>query len=187
MSTLVTAYKPYQGRGVNGSSTILRWLRLHWPVGQFHSRILPVAWEKAPVILEKLLQRHRPRRYLGLGEGQPGRCAWESVARNHQQGTDESGLHRAPSPICPQSEPQRHSTWPAPPHDVAQMLPNIPLVLSTDAGGFLCNHVLWTALGPQPANSLTQVAFLHLPPQESTSDRDYIERLGPFVLAVLRG
>ncbi len=184
MSTLITAYQPFQGRGVNGSSTILRWLRRHWPAGQFHSRILPVAWELAPKRLTQLLETKRPRRYLGIGEGQPGRCAWETVARNHQQGTDETGLSLPAMAIAPQAPPQRHSTWVTPSSLVISLLPDhIPLVTSVDAGCFLCNRVLWTAL--EPGHRLSQAAFLHLPPQGSITDRAYTDLLGPFVLALL--
>jgi pyrrolidone-carboxylate peptidase len=184
MSTLITAYQPFQGRGVNGSSTLLRWLRRHWPAGQFHSRILPVAWEQAPRHLIQLLETKRPRRYLGIGEGQPGRCAWETVARNQQHGTDETGLHRPAMPIAPQAPPHRHSTWAPPSSHVTSLLPrHMPLVTSVDAGCFLCNRVLWTAL--EPRYQLTHAAFLHLPPQEDMTDGAYTDLLGPFVLALL--
>ncbi|MBP7950131.1 MAG: hypothetical protein KA004_10775 [Verrucomicrobiales bacterium] len=178
---LLTSFKPFAGRGINGSSTVLCWLRRHLPAGTAQTRILPVTWEQAPRFLQNCLQRGRPRWFLGLGEGKSGQVAWETLARNRMEGTDEIGCEGPAGSICPQSPDSLASTlqlrspssWALP----------VPLVRSSDAGTFLCNRILWEVLRHFPA---TQSAFLHLPPQGNMRSADYARTFGPFVFEILR-
>ena len=140
-----------------------------------------MAWDEAPQRLQNLLETHRPIRYLGIGEGHPGRIAWEMLAHNEQSGTDETGLAITCSPIVPNRPPTLASTWPKPPKPNLTLLPaDIPFVASYDAGRFLCNRVLWQALS-QGATA----AFLHLPPQGTDSNAAYLKKYAEFVKSLL--
>jgi pyrrolidone-carboxylate peptidase len=135
-----------------------------------------------------MLDKYRPVCYLGLGEGQPGRIAWEMVARNQQHGTDESVRHRDPGPISPNGPDALHSTWCVPSAPPIHLLPpGINFTASTDAGQFLCNRILWQALDMPPKGPATppKAAFLHLPPQGEDSDQIYLEKFASFVLALI--
>ncbi len=182
MTTLLTAFTPFATRQRNGSQTLLRWLRRHWVPGQYHSRVLPVTWAQAPRLVAGLLQRYQPQRFLALGEGQPSRIVWEMVAHNHAHGLDELGQPPPTPHILPAGPTQRPSTWPAPTAPLHLLPANISFTVSRDAGAFLCNRVLWEALGQPPR----QAAFLHLPPQGALSDRAYTAAFAPFVLALLQ-
>lgn len=182
MITLVTAFKPFQGRGKNGSATLLGWLRRRLAAHHFPFAILPVDWEIGPRRLRRLIQRFRPERYLALGEGQAGRVAFELQAWNRLEGTDESGNSRIPQPIMISAPDRLPASFPLPKHLPTHLLPEgIAFQTSSNAGKFLCNRVLWEGL----RTTCPMVGFLHLPPQSDTSDADYCAALGPFVLALL--
>lgn len=182
-TTLVTSFQPFQGRGKNGSTTLLRWLRRRWEKGRYVSRILPVDWKRAPLTFSQLEKRHRPWRILGLGEGRPGRVAWETVARNELAGTDEAGVIISAGVIEENAAPTLSSTWPWPANlsETSLFPKHLEWVLSEDAGAFLCNRLLWAGL----RSSASQVGFLHLPPQGEMDDPEYAKMLGPLVLALL--
>lgn len=180
--TLVTAFKPFQGRGKNGSATLLSWLRRRLNAQHFPTAILSVDWEIAPKRLRRLIQRFRPKRCLALGEGRAGQVAFELQAWNRLEGTDESGNARIPQPIMIAAPDRVPASFPLPEHLPTHLLPpGVEFQTSSDAGKFLCNRVLWEGL----QTTCPKVGFLHLPPQSDTSDADYRAALGPFVLALL--
>lgn len=173
---LITAFRPFQGRSSNGSATLLRWLRSRYPRRTFVSSILPVDWVQAPLQLRRLLAWHRPSAVLSMGEGHPGRVAWECRAVNFQHGTDETGRTRAPSVIDQDAAGVLRTRLPHP--SVSASLPaSNPLVISEDAGTFLCNRLLWEAL----RITRGRAGFLHLPPQDPQPDASYCLALGSFL------
>ena len=177
---VVTAFGPFQGRPVNGSLTLLKWLRQYWSPGFAASRILPVEWGRAPRLMRGLIERNRPRICIALGEGHPGRVAIEQRAQNVAMGVDEAGESHPTGVINPHRAPWLSGTLGAPLDLVAQC--PWPVVVSEDAGRFLCNRVLWEILD----SALPVGGFVHLPPQGATPDRDYVRGLGPWLGEYLR-
>lgn len=180
--TLVTAYQPFQGRGKNGSSTLLRWLRGQLDKSSHLTEILPVNWQAAPSRLRELVELHRPHRIFSMGEGQPARVAFETLAQNVMLGTDEFGNHRSGGPIQAIGPMNMDATFPEPTARQISLLPqSINYVVSRDAGVFLCNRLLWEGLNLD----VPQVGFLHVPPQGAMPDDEYVAGLGPFVRSLL--
>jgi pyroglutamyl-peptidase len=130
---------------------------------------LPVDWEKAPRLLHSALQRFRPDAIFCLGEGKPDRVAWECCAQNACHGTDETGKGRLEEKIS-SAGPLALFSEKRPPSGLAN------IVISEDAGQFLCNRVLWEALSHS-----AQAVFLHFPPQGPSSSRAYNARWLPIL------
>jgi pyroglutamyl-peptidase len=177
---VVTAFGPFQGRPVNGSLTVLKWLRRHWSPGFAASRILPVEWGRAPRIIRGMIERNRPRVCIALGEGHPGRVAIEQRAHNEAVGVDEAG-ESPPTDVINLQEAQWLSGSLGLPPELVAKCP-WPAVLSEDAGRFLCNRVLWEIFDAAPP----VCGFIHLPPQGATTDRDYVRGLGPWLWEYLQ-
>lgn len=177
---LVTAFQPFAQRSQNGSATVLVWLRRRWPAGFARSRLLPVLWDRAPTLLRLALVRQKPHVFLGLGEGKPDRVALETLAQNQMHGRDEAGVEMTEEPISRRGPEHRKMSLRVP-QKLAAGLP-VPFVISTDAGRFLCNRILWEALQFTPCRA----TFLHLPPQAEMPAAEYARIFGPFVLSVLQ-
>jgi pyrrolidone-carboxylate peptidase len=162
----------------NGSSTLATWMQRFTSVKELRCAYLPVAWDLVPQILSELIERWKPRAWLGLGEGQAGRVALESRAYNLQSGTDEASQVRSEELIDPNAPSWAEGNWPQPDNKTCSLLPaTLPFVESQDAGRFLCNRVLWQAA----RSDVPCVGFLHVPPQGEMTNRQYLRLLGPFL------
>ena len=175
---LVTAFQPFQGRPVNGSTTLLRWLRRRWSRPSFASAIFPVDWQKAPSRLAALITRYQPTAVLSLGEGSPHQVAWEGRSANAMSGADEAGQLPRTAHIHANGPAWLPITLPTPSTGVFALLPRTtPLVHSQDAGTFLCNRILWEAL----RRNVERVGFLHFPPQGNSPNRAYLAQFSRFL------
>jgi pyroglutamyl-peptidase len=178
---LVTAFGPFAGRGVNGSETVARSLDQRLIAGaRVQMAVLPVLWGEPERRLPELVQRWRPVLLIGLGEGNPGRIAVEQIGRNRAgKYLDEAGKPPTSATLVADGPAQRpvrlafFATWFA---NAA-----IPVVASQDAGDYLCNELLYTALG----TSVKLVGFIHLPPQGEVEVQEYVKWLLPVVTGVI--
>ncbi len=177
---LVVGFAPFQGRLQNGSQTLAEALEKNTPRGAvLEALVLPVAWGSVEQLLMPKLKAFAPSLVLGLGEGKPGQITLERAARNARSGVDECGA-RAENEWVEMDGAEvinsRLSYRFQRPKELA-----FPLVLSEDAGEFLCNSALYRCLeSPVPS-----VGFVHVPPQELADDAAYLGRLLPFVLSLI--
>lgn len=176
---LLTAFKPFVGRGLNGSETVAKALDQRLIAGaRVHVLILPVHWGEPERQLPLAVAKWKPVLLLGLGEGLPGHVALERVARNHAAHPDEASV---PAPAILDSS--------GPATRAARLIcdlswftaTRVPVRLSDDAGDFLCNSLLYTAL----AQPVAHAGFVHLPPQGGVAGQDYVEPLLPIVVTVI--
>lgn len=179
---LLTAFGPFDGRGVNGSATVAHRLDGTLIAGaRISILVLPVRWGEPERRLPAEVERLKPVVLLGLGEGRPGRTVYvERVGANVARAVpDVGGVLPAQAILdaaAPASRPVRirfdPSWFTAAAFQVAD---------SHDAGGYLCNELLFTALG-QPVSTC---GFVHLPPQGEESDALYSDQLVPIVRALI--
>jgi pyroglutamyl-peptidase len=177
-SVLLTAFGPFDGRGVNGSATVAHRLDGTLIAGSRISiLVLPVRWGEPERRLPAEVDRLKPMVLLGLGEGQPGRTVYvERVGANAARSfTDVDGA-LPPQAILDATAPASRSarlrfdrSW--------FTAAAFQVTDSHDAGGYLCNEMLFTALG-QP---VITCGFIHLPPQGDTPDAPYCDQLAPIV------
>jgi pyroglutamyl-peptidase len=173
---LVTGFGPFDGRGVNGSATVARALA-DQRIGDATVRvlILPVRWGEPEAKLPALVAELHPALVIGLGEGYPGKVAVERVAHNRAEGPDVAGKPPASSRLDASPAATRAATLA---FDAAWFSDaGLPVVASDDAGAYLCNDLMWTALG----TAAPRAGFVHLPPQGDEADDAYRARLLPIV------
>ena len=166
---LVTAFGPFDGRGVNGSESIARDLDHRLIDGyRVYTLVMPVAWGQPAQDLPIALARLHPHLLLGLGEGYPGKVTVECVGRN-RAGAHTDALNRlaATSVLDAAGPAERNATL----LFDASWFPRslVPVERSTDAGDYLCNACLYTALG----STTVRCGFVHVPPQGQVPDAQY--------------
>lgn len=179
-TVLIIGYGPFDGRASNGSGTIAT--ALNGKIVAEHRVVgveLPVQWGEIEGALADVIAEHHPAVILGLGEGFPGRVALETRAANARLGADAAG-HQPPSPQLHAKGPTHLASRIA--YDL-DALPScdVPVVLSVDAGTYLCNNLLWVCL----ERSELPAGFIHLPPQGDAPNNGYVGRFRPIIEAVI--
>jgi pyroglutamyl-peptidase len=175
---LLTAFGPFDGRGVNGSATIAHRLDGTLIAGaRISILVLPVRWGEPERRLPAEVERLKPVALLGLGEGRPGLTVYvERMGANVARALPDVGGALPPQAIldatAPASRPVRLRFDPSWFTDAAFLVTD-----SHDAGGYLCNEMLFTALG----QSVSTCGFVHVPPQGDEPDDRYSEHLVPIV------
>lgn len=164
---LVTGFTPFDGRPSNASWIAARLLTLgHRTPHVLHSLRIPVCWGEAARSIPAAIARWRPELVIAMGEGEKGVFRLETLARNARRPRlDNAGQH-----------PPHDSIEPGGPDEVPGSAPfgfiektladaGVPVRLSTDAGGFLCEEALFTLERCGAGNpALRLVLFVHLPP-----------------------
>jgi len=156
--------------------------------------VLPVTWAGAPAQLRELIAAHRPDAVLMFGLAGRARCLrleCRAVNRGESLRADAAGRVHAGGglePGGPNTRLVRGSTMRL---RRAVAKTGAPVVLSRDAGNYLCNAALWTALAATPKD--LPVAFIHVPPlarrRPKTPDRrpglDFAELVTAAVAAMI--
>lgn len=163
---LITGFGPFPGISDNPSGhfaaavdgLVIEGVRI---VG----RVIPVRWRDAWAHIEAHLAAHAPDALLMLGvAAERTRVEVELVGRNiNRSAVDAAGELPAAAEVVPGG-----------PADLPTRLPwraltSAEVGTSSDAGAYLCNHVLYRALAVDPAR-LPCCGFVHLPaaPTEAT-------------------
>jgi pyrrolidone-carboxylate peptidase len=178
---LISAFSAFAGRDVNGSETVATALDGHVLAGHtVRILVMPVRWGAPAPMLADAVSKEHPALLLGLGEGYPDHIAVEGCGSNHiKQIRDELG-HLPNAPLLEATGPaQRLSTlvW----NDAWLPASPIPVIASSNAGGYLCDACLYASL----ALSVPTCGFVHLPPQGAVSKQDYLARVIPVIEAII--
>lgn len=180
---LVTAFGPFGGRTRNASLLALRGLKetLPW----IRTRILPVDAELGPARLRRAIRELRPAALLMLGEA-GGSCEirLETTAWNELDFRIPDAAGRQPRglPILPEAPASLRSTLPFERLRVPLVSAGHPVVLSEDAGRYLCNQVLYEALHFVGRMELACAAgFVHLPLEQDYPTRRAIDALATLI------
>ncbi len=168
MKILLTGFEPFGGSALNPSEQIVRALDRHSLAGaRVVTAVLPVDWQKGPEAVEDALRTHHPDAVLCLGEA-PSRAslAIERVAVNllDFRIPDNSGVTLIDQPVVPGGPAAYFVTLPVRVIQAAVLAAGVPVELSTTAGTYLCNEILYHLL-----HSLAEddwhipAGFIHLP------------------------
>ncbi len=177
---LITAFKPFAGRLLNGSFTLLTAVEKAGWNWDIHTLLMDVVWDAPEEELLPLIGSINPHMVIAMGEGNPRQIALETRARNIRNGVDNQDRNQQGTLIDCQSPEFRSARFE---FQYSTALPiRTPVVLSRDAGAFLCNNTLYALLGTPVPKAL----FLHLPPQEDTPDDEYVADLLPVLNAIIR-
>ena len=187
---LAVAFRPFGDRRRNESASALRAVRLPASVrARVKSLVLPVTWRGGLARLVAELDRASVGAVVLTGEAGGRRVPTpERWGRNRARPLrDEDGRLPTGARLARAGPARRLATWPA--RDVVRVLraAGLPARESRDAGGFLCNAALFTALGhPAVRRRGVPVTFLHLPVPGAGARRDVTPaRLSAAVRALL--
>jgi pyroglutamyl-peptidase len=170
-SVLITGFGPFPGVAQNISAALV--LRLgtvapqHFPDDVLNTIVLPTEWETGPALLEEALETFRPNVviHFGVSDAATG-FQIETQAVNRQQDTVDAAGRRPHSecvrPNCPGVLP---STFPGEAIRKSLEEVGLPAVMSSDAGAYLCNAVLYRSLlaTTHSGTSLRLSGFIHVP------------------------
>ena len=167
---LLTGFGPFPGVAANATSVLVPRIAAAaaqaFPGAGVECHILPTEWETGLARISELYDRLRPG--VALHFGVAGRATGfeiETRGRNHcAQSKDAAGCLPPLACLTPEGPEYLAATLPAA-HIVERLRRRgIPAMISRDAGGYLCNALLYRTLeiartGPAPARS----GFIHLP------------------------
>lgn len=166
MTTLVTGFEPFGGAHSNASELAVTALGALGEAGVV-TAVLPTSYRRAGAGIGELLRAHRPRRVLMLGlAAGTAQLRFEQVALNLDDSAapDNDGEVRLRRRIV---EEAPVGYWNSLPLDrMAETARDLgeEVAFSRDAGGYVCNHVFFTA-AHLAATDLpgTDAGFVHLP------------------------
>ena len=150
---LVTGFEPFGENDVNPSALIAE---------EFGGVILPVSYGRAADQLRRVVEERNPDVVVCFGlAADRSTITVERYAHNLDEAstTDNDGTAGSGSPIDAAGPPALASTLPVDEIVAALRVDEIPAEVSRDAGGYLCNHVLYALL-----RSGAHGGFVHLPP-----------------------
>jgi pyroglutamyl-peptidase len=176
---LFTAFKPFAGRAVNGSETIVKFLKTWKSPYNIKTVIMDVVWGEVERTGLAAIKAFDPDMVLALGEGEPGIISLETAGVNLRSGTDNAGVaaNGEIEPGCPAKQLSRFGF-----SFKSNTSYKYPVIMSGDAGRFLCNNALYTFLG----TDVRRVLFAHLPPQGKAPSKKYIDSTFPIVKDLLK-
>lgn len=168
---LITGFTPFEGRAVNASWIAARSLVAnHGTEHILHGLRIPVCWGQPRETLLPALERWHPHCIIAMGEGEKGQFKIETLARNQRKSrVDNAGNLPPNTQIDPLGPATRIGSAPCVALRDALSTAGFPIVVSTDAGAYLCEELLYN-LEEQMATraELKLVLFVHLPPFGST-------------------
>lgn len=165
MRVLLTGFEAFDGRSNNSSSEFIRFAQ-----GQFEARgikdpllefaILPVSYGDIEAQVAALLSRARWDAIVSFGEAKTPWVRLETLAHNRDDSetADNRGVVRRGEVIRAGDAVQRPTGLNLGSIMEALSLAQVPVKMSDDAGGFLCNHVFYLMTSSHP-----RAGFVHVP------------------------
>ena len=169
MRIMVTGFGSFPGVGVNPSAHLVECLPLDLPPLAGHEvrvDVLPVTWRACADWVERALAADVPDILLHVGVRASGRAFdLETVARNtcRTDLPDAVGEHWPAAVIHPGGPAELSATLPAAELCAKLGREQLPIEPSSDAGGYLCNFILYRSL-LRLSGAGAWAGFLHIPP-----------------------
>ena len=166
MKILISAFEPFGSDTVNASREAL--LRLRAPEGKELLRLeLPVRFGEAAERLLLAIRAEKPDAVVALGQA-AGRAAItpERIAINRIDARipDNAGRQPVDTPIIPGAPAAYSSTLPLEDMVAAAQEAGVEAAISSSAGAFVCNEVMYRLLHALCAASLPiRAGFIHVP------------------------
>ena len=165
---LVTGFEPFGGEKTNGSWEAVQHLR---GAVMADKKVivyqLPVIWEKAPEKLVALIREYHPVAVVAFGEAGAEPVRVEMVARNIRgMIPDNAGKMPATGLIFASASPTLRTTLNVDVITKRLHEAGIPVTLSQDAGGYLCNETFFSLMnfrGTERSSDIRR-GFIHVPP-----------------------
>lgn len=190
---LITAFEPFGGRGKNASAEALKALlaEADWPLPlEIHSAFLPVVAGEASRLIREKIEEVQPDVVIMLGEARRDAICLERIGYNEHRFTipDNNGNLIEGQPIIPGGPDSYQTTLPLDRILEAMQQTGTPVRPSEDAGRYICNEVLYSALHHINERGMeTEAGFIHVPHlPEVANEPDYPSLPTEIVVAALR-
>lgn len=174
MATLVTGFEPFGSATFNTSELVVRALSAD-PDPNVVTAVLPTSYHRAESRIADLLDEHRPRAVVLLGQSRTTRSIrLEQVAANldDSRHPDNDGKVRRGRPILSEAPETYRSSLPLEFMAETARSFNESVDLSVDAGGYVCNHVFFMAMHLAATQlPCSRCGFAHLPAVDASSSR----------------
>ncbi|HIG44537.1 MAG TPA: hypothetical protein EYQ14_28980 [Gammaproteobacteria bacterium] len=159
MPTLVTGFSPFDGRNVNSSWVAASSLR------DVATLRIPVVWGKPLELLQAAIAEFEPNIIISMGEGKEEYFHIETVARNKRNPRQDNNGQLPSTPIITGAPDTLQATIDSTALHHALKAEQIPVRISNDAGGFLCDETLYVLEMMKLQRPVVEtVVFVHLPP-----------------------
>lgn len=165
---LVTGFEPFGGSKTNGSWEAVK----HLQGKQFGNEAvvvaeLPVVWSKAGDQLHELIMKYHPQAVIAFGQAGAEPVRIETIAHNVRQHYKDNDQALPPTDTIAASGPKTLDTaLDVPAIQRSLQAAQIPVVISKDAGGYLCNETFYR-LEDDPAAQALPRGFVHVPPLDA--------------------
>jgi pyroglutamyl-peptidase len=176
---LITAFEPFDGRTKNASAEAAAALiKEETPANiEIVICLLPVETGTASKLIQIAMDEHQPDYVISLGEAKRDAICIEMTAYNERSFTipDNTGLLLKSSPVLKDGPASYSATLPVEAMLYGIEQAGIAARLSYDAGRYLCNEVMYSALhAAQERDRLVSVGFIHVPHlPEAAADTAY--------------
>ena len=158
-SVLITGFEPFGEHEVNPSQLLAEALG---------GVVLPVSYARAAAALREAIRERDPDVVLcfGLADNREA-ISIERFAHNLDEAstTDNEAAAGSGAAIDPAGPLAYRSTLPVDAIVAALQAEDVPVEVSRDAGGFLCNHVFYVLMGALEPGQIG--GFVHVPPLEA--------------------
>ena len=167
---LLTGFGPFPGMPENVSAALVRAVsrqaRHVFQPHRFHASILPTEWSAAPERVAALMKRLRPSVALHFGVAKDTQgFRIETRGQNTCRMTiDAAGKMPVAAHLIVDAPPAYETALPL--GKIVNRLTELrlPVATSDDAGGYLCNSVLYHTLHAQPQpHAPMRAGFIHVP------------------------
>ena len=162
---LVTGFEAFGGETLNSSALILKALSAP-PNSHLSTATLPVEFERCTEVLTDLIETLQPDVVLCLGQagGRRG-ISLERVAINLDDARicDNAGIQRVDVPVCADGPNAYFTSLPIKRMLAALHIANIPADISSSAGGYVCNHLMYGLLHFLNERPEVRGGFIHVP------------------------
>ncbi len=178
-TVLITGFGPFPGVRHNVSAdvaeAVARAAAVAIPDAQFEIAILPVDWSRTPAALAELYERLHPVAsvHFGVAAGTTGFRLEQCAANYCSASEDETGCLPTSNKLSDAGPELREITLPL--DIIAARLGalGLPVSISNDAGGYLCNALFFHALDRDRHGAPIEAAFVHIPANLSGPPLDF--------------
>lgn len=166
-TVLVTGFEPFNGAALNPSGELVRRLTdLGHPDCRIVGDVLPVSFANAPGMLAAAIDAHHPDIVVMLGLAESRHAITpERVALNLADAriADNDGAQPTDAPLEPHGPAARFTQLPVKHIADAISQAGIPADVSLSAGTYVCNAVMYAALGIAEQRESLVAGFIHVP------------------------
>ncbi len=177
---IVTGFAPFEGRPVNASWIAASQLQENLGGNFLVTREIPVVWGEPERHLRALLDEEpNPVAIIALGEGKPGCFRLETLALNRRKPRVDNQAALPDHPKFVHDGPDSLRIT-APLQTIRKELleRGVPVLLSVDAGSYLCEETLYLLEHRFRVQTSGDLAlFVHLPPYDTTVEFKGTSRL----------